>query len=193
MGWSKPKFSQLLNPDCEFLNTGGLSARCSVGVGGKFPGMRRRCQRCLFRAALAGDEDTDAFDHLSRRASALGKKDVGVNGPVEGVDRTGYDHGGETGVKLFRAADELVAVHLRHDEITEDEIDGARERSLDYLQCLMRGVGRNNTVTTGFQEEGADRECLFVVVNAEDRLLGAHAVSVLPDATLWWLAADGPD
>jgi hypothetical protein len=33
---------------------------------------------------------------------------------------------------------------------------------------------------------------LFVVIYAEDRLLGAHAVSLLPDATLWWLAADRP-
>jgi hypothetical protein len=33
---------------------------------------------------------------------------------------------------------------------------------------------------------------LFVVVYAEDRLLGAHAVSLLPEATLWWLAADRP-
>jgi hypothetical protein len=33
---------------------------------------------------------------------------------------------------------------------------------------------------------------LFVVIYAEDRLLGAHAVSLLPDATLWWLTADRP-
>jgi hypothetical protein len=33
---------------------------------------------------------------------------------------------------------------------------------------------------------------LFVVIYTEDRLLGAHAVSLLPDATLWWLAADRP-
>jgi hypothetical protein len=33
---------------------------------------------------------------------------------------------------------------------------------------------------------------LFVVIYAENRLLRAHTVSLLPDATLWWLAADGP-
>jgi hypothetical protein len=33
---------------------------------------------------------------------------------------------------------------------------------------------------------------LFVVIYAEDRFLGAHAISLLPEATLWWLAADGP-
>jgi hypothetical protein len=33
---------------------------------------------------------------------------------------------------------------------------------------------------------------LFVVIYAEDRLLGAHAVSLLPEATLWGLAADRP-
>jgi hypothetical protein len=33
---------------------------------------------------------------------------------------------------------------------------------------------------------------LFVVINTENRLLGAHAVSLLPDTTFWWLSADGP-
>jgi hypothetical protein len=33
---------------------------------------------------------------------------------------------------------------------------------------------------------------LFVIVYAENGLLGAHAVSLLPDTTFWWLAADEP-
>ena len=98
--------------------------------------MRKRCRRCLFGAALAGDENTDAFDHLSRRARSLRQKDVSVDGTVESVHSTGDDHGRQTRVELLRAADELVAIHQRHDEVAEDEIDGARKRAFDYLKCL---------------------------------------------------------
>ncbi len=52
------------------------------------------------------------------------------------------------------------------------------------------GARDNHRGQALIEKEGADGEHLFVVVYAKDRLLGAHAVSLLPDATLWWLAAD---
>ena len=45
------------------------------------------------------------------------------------------------------------------------------ECSID-LECLLGGGGGDDAVAAGFEEEGADREYLFVVVYAEDRLLG---------------------
>ena len=66
-----------------------------------------------------------------------------------------------------------------------------RDRSQDFQRFLC-GIDRDDAIATGFEKEGADGEHLFVVIYAEDRLLGAHAVSLLPEATLWWLAADGP-
>jgi hypothetical protein len=166
---------------------------CSgVRVGADSRGLGGRGGHGLFGAALAGDENADAFDHLGRRVGALGKKDVGVKRAIEGVNSAGDDHGGEAGVKLLGAANQFVAVHLRHQEITEDQIERAGERLLEGLNCFLRGFGRDDAVTTGFEKEGADGENLFVVIYAENRLLRAHAVSLLPDATVWWLAADRP-
>jgi hypothetical protein len=115
-----------------------------------------------------------------------------VQSAIEGVDGARDDHRGQARVELLGAAHQLVAVHLRHQEVAQDQVERAGKRSLKVFQCFLSGVDRHDAVATGFEKEGADREHLFVVVYAEDRLLGAHAVSLLPDATLWWLAADGP-
>ncbi len=153
----------------------------------------RRCRRSgLFGASFARYEDADAFDHFGGRAGSLGEEDIGVEGAIEGVDGAGDDHRGQAGMELLGAADQLVAVHLRHQEIAQDQVDRAGKRSLEDFERFLRVVGRDDAVATGFEKEGSDREHLFVVVYAEDRLLGPHAVSLLPDATLWWLTADGP-
>ena len=55
----------------------------------------------------------------------------------------------------------------------------------------MWGGNGNDAVTTGFKEKGANGEDLFIVINTEDGFLRAHAVSLLPDVTLWWIAAIG--
>lgn len=115
-----------------------------------------------------------------------------MNGSIEGIDGTGDDHRGQAGMELLGAADEFVAVHLRHDEIAEDEIERAGKILIKDGERLLRAVGSDDAIATSFEEEGADGENLFVVIYAENRLLGAHAVSLLPDTTLWWLAADGP-
>ena len=115
-----------------------------------------------------------------------------MQGAIEGVDGARDDHRGQARMELFSAADQFVAVHLRHQEIAQDQVECAGERSLKDFQRFLSGVGRNDAVATGFEKEGAYGEHLFVVVYTENRLLGAHAVSLLPEATLWWLAADGP-
>ena|SRR5438067_826579 len=78
-------------------------------------------------------------------------------------------------MELFRAAHQFVAVHLRHQEIAEEQVKRAGKRSLEHLNRFLRGVDRDDAVATGFEQEGAYGEHLFVIVYAEDRLLGAHA------------------
>ena len=96
-------------------------------------------------------------------------------------------------MQLLGAADQLVTVHLRHEEIAEQQVERSGEGLCHKLECLLCVGDGNDAVATGLQQEGADREELFVIIYAEDRLLGAHAVSLLPEATLWWFAADGPE
>ena len=139
----------------------------------------------LLRSALAGYEDADALDHLGRRACTLGQEDIGTGRAIEGVDSAGYDHRGQTGLQLFSAADELIAVHLGHDEVAEKKIEGAGSGLLYNFKRLLRGERCNDAIASGFEEKSSDREYLLVVVYAENRLLGAHAVSLLPEATLW--------
>src|ERR1700757_2413147 len=95
-------------------------------------------------------------------------------------------------MKLFGAAHQFIAVHLGHQEVAQDQVERAGKRSLEHLHRFLRGVDRDDAVATGFEQEGAYGEHLFVVVYAEDRLLGAHRVSLLPEAPFWWLAADRP-
>jgi len=115
-----------------------------------------------------------------------------MKGAIEGVDGARDNHRGQALMELFGAANQFVAVHLRHQKIAQDQVKCARKRSLEDLQRFLCGICRDDAVATGFEKESADGEHLFVVIYAEDRLLGAHAVSLLPDATLWWLAADRP-
>src|ERR1700748_3464877 len=61
------------------------------------------------------------------------------------------------------------------------------------FQRLLCARHSDDAIATGFQQEGTDGEDLFVIVYAKDGFLRAHAFSLLPDATLWWLAADGPE
>jgi hypothetical protein len=110
-----------------------------------------------------------------------------VDGAIEGVDGAGDDHRGESGVKLLGATDEFVAVHLRHDEVAEQKIERAGEGLLHVLERLLSAGGGDDAIASGLQQKGADREDLFVVVYTENRFLRAHSVSLLPEATLWWL------
>ena len=45
-------------------------------------------------------------------------------------------------MELFGAADELVAVHLGHDEVAEKKIERAGERLLDNFERLLCGGER---------------------------------------------------
>jgi len=132
----------------------------------------------LLGAALAGDEDADALEDLCGGAAALGQEDVGGAGTVEGVDSAGDDHGGEAGVELLGAAYELVAIHLGHDEVGEQEVEAAGRAVLDEVECLVRGGCGYDAVAACFEEELADGEDLFVVIDAKDALPGTHCSSL---------------
>ena len=78
---------------------------------------------------------------------------------------------------MLGATDKLIAVHLWHKKITEKKIECSWSRLLNDIERLLRAGCSNNTIAAGFKQKSADREYLFVVVDTEDRLLRAHAVS----------------
>ena len=88
-------------------------------------------------------------------------------------------------MKLLGPANQFITIHLRHQEIAKNQVESARERSFEDLQRLLRGIYCDNAVASSFEKKGPDRQYLFVVIHAENRLLGAHTVSLLLDATLW--------
>ena len=102
----------------------------------------------LLGAPFASHEDADALDHLCSGAGTLGQEDVCAAGAVEGVDCSGDDHRRKAGMELLGAADQLVAVHLRHEEIAEKQIESAGERLLDDLKRLLCAECGNDTVAT---------------------------------------------
>ena len=71
------------------------------------------------------------------RAGALGQKDIGGAGAVEGVDGAGDDHRRQAGMKLLGAAHQFVAVHLGHEEIAEKKIERAGKRLLERSRALV--------------------------------------------------------
>jgi len=127
-----------------------------VGEGVEFRGVLGCLGDGLLGAALAGYEDADALDHLGGRGGSLGQEDVGVDGAVEGVDRTRDNHRGKAWVELLGAADEFVAVHLRHEEIAEQQVERAGEGLLHELEGLLCGGYGNDAVATGLQKKGTN-------------------------------------
>ena len=53
----------------------------------------------------------------------LGRKTSACTGAIEGVDSAGDDHCGQAGLQLLGATNQFVAVHLRHQEIAEQQIE----------------------------------------------------------------------
>jgi hypothetical protein len=87
-------------------------------------------------------------------------------------------------VELLGATDQVIAVHLRHGEIAEEEVDRSRERVGDGVECVLRIDECDDAVASGFEKESSDGQDLLIVVNAENGLLGAHSFSVLPACIL---------
>lgn len=81
----------------------------------------------LLWAAFAGYKNPDALDHFGGRTASLWEEDVGMGCTIERSDGTGDNHCRQRGVKLFGPADEFVAVHLGHQQVTEQEIERAGE------------------------------------------------------------------
>jgi hypothetical protein len=135
-------------------------------------------------AAFAGDQDADAFEHFCRGAGAFGQKDVGASGAVVGGYGSGDKQGREGRVELFGAADQLVAVHLRHEEVAEEEVDGAGNGVGDGLDGVVGIIEGDYAIAAGFEKKGSDGENLLVVINAKNDFFRAHVYSVLPGSTM---------
>ncbi len=77
-------------------------------------------------------------------------------------------------MQLLCAPDQFVPVHLRHEEIAEEKVDGARNGAFEDLDRGLRGWDGENPVAAGFEKKGSDGEDGFVIVGTEDRLLGSQ-------------------
>lgn len=122
-------------------------------------------------ATFARDENADALDHFGGRTGSLGKKHIGAAGAVGGAGGSRDDHRRQSGLKLLGAADKLIAIHLRHVEITEQEVEGAGNGLLDDFKGLVGRERGDDAVSAGLKQEGSDGQRLFVIVYTKDRLL----------------------
>lgn len=96
-------------------------------------------------------------------------------------------------MQLLCTADKLVAVHLRHVEVTEQKVERTGNRLLDNLESVLGRERWDNAVSAGLQQEGSDGERLFVVVYAENRLLRSQGQShFFRWAAVMAAPADGP-
>lgn len=129
----------------------------------------------FLRATFPGNEDADALDDLSGRAGSLGEEHIGMQCAVVGVNCARNDHRGQAGVELFGASNKFIAIHLGHDEVAQKEVDGAGDRALDYFERVVRTRHGDDAVAARLKQKGADRKRLFVVVYAENCLLGPHS------------------
>lgn len=126
----------------------------------------------LLGSALAGDEDADALQHFAGSRGSFGEKGVGAIAVVEGFDAAADENHRHFGGDFFHAADQFVAVHVGHDEVTEDEVDSAYAEAIHGFFSIA--CGDDAIASAGFEEEFAHSECLFVVVDAEDCFLWSH-------------------
>jgi hypothetical protein len=197
MGWLRPRGFQQAKRNTgiprSVRNDRYINVQSALrGYGGVEHGIGRLCSRGLLGASLTGYQDANAFDHFGWGGCSLGQEGVGAVGTVEGVDGTRDDHRGQTRAQLFGAADKLVAVHLGHEEVAQEQIDCAGQCLLNDRQSFVRGSSAENVVATCIEQESTDGEDLFVIVDAEDRF--SWTQSVLASAgrhRMGGLAADG--
>src|SRR3984885_15222332 len=88
----------------------------------------------LLGAALAGYHHANALEQLNRRTSALGQEGIGTIGAVDCLDAAADQDGRHFRGELLHTANELVAVHIGHDQVAQNQIDPSFTKS---LQCLL--------------------------------------------------------
>ena len=59
-------------------------------------------------------------------------------------------------MELFGAADQFVAVHLRHEEVAEEEVERTGKRTGDGFEGVQRAGKGDHAIAPGFKEEGSD-------------------------------------
>ncbi len=85
-----------------------------------------------------------------RRAGALGQEGVSAIGPLEGFDASADEDRRHLRSQLLHAANKLVAIHARHDEIAQDQVDASFTEQLQRPLAVKRD---QNTITAGFQHK----------------------------------------
>src|SRR5882757_1423455 len=125
----------------------------------------------LFGAALAGYHHTDALQHFNRRAGTLGQEGVGAIGAIECLHTPADQDRRHFRGQLLHAAHELVAVHVWHDQVAQNQIDPSLA---EQFQCLLTAGCRQHPVSSSLKHEFANGKSLFVVVDTQNSFLWAH-------------------
>src|SRR6185437_14719780 len=134
----------------------------------------------LARTSFARNHHADALQHLKRRAGALGQKRVGTDGPLEVLDAAAQDDGRHLGSHGFHSAHQLVAVHLRHQQVAQYQV---YIPCSEYFESVGSRVGTQHAIPTRLQHKFANGKRLLVVIDAKDGLAWPHETSLLPRVT----------
>ena len=131
----------------------------------------------LAGTALAGAHDLDALEELLGRAVFLGQQGVGAMEVVAHLLGVTEQNHRNMGGDLLEADDQLFAVHLRHGEVRQDQIDGQFCEEADGLLAI---TCRYDAVAIGGQHKFKYGQILFIVVYAEDDFFRPHDVTNTP-------------
>ena len=69
------------------------------------------------------DKDSHALEHFGWGACSFGQEGVGTASAIVRGDTARDDHGRQSWMEFLGAADEFIAVHLRHDQVAEQKIE----------------------------------------------------------------------
>jgi hypothetical protein len=124
-----------------------------------------------FGAPLTHQQQPYAFQQFSRLVHTLGQKQIGLRVAFIDLDASGNKNCRSLRGNFFDLMDHMRAVQARHYEIGDDEINPA---ALKCLQRLLAVVAGHYAIAASFEQNFSYGKGLFVVVDAENRLLGLH-------------------
>lgn len=123
------------------------------------------------RAALTHQQHANSLEQIHRLIHSLWKEDVGQCVALVDLHSTGDQHCRCVRGEFFDLLNNLRAIHAGHDQIREYEINPSMAEGFDRE---LPGIAGDHAVTARLEQDLADGECLFIVVDAKDCLLRFH-------------------
>ncbi len=125
----------------------------------------------LLGAALTSAHDSNSFQNFGWCAGSLWQKSVCPIGSFERLNgRTDQDCRNFRR-KLLHPPNQFIAVHIRQEQVTQNQINPAIAEKLHRPLTGQRG---HHTISPSFKHEFADRQRLIVVIYAQNCLFRPH-------------------